>query len=109
MIYGLFFEMKKKRLSENQSLIWLIGTVGLLILSIFPNILHWVAQLLGISWAPASLIFFFLIVIFFIIFHHTIAISTLENQVTELAMQVTLLKDANKELEKKLEDRHKEK
>lgn len=107
MFFGLFHEMKKKRLSESSALLWLLGVIGLLVLSCFPGILNWVAGLLGIWWAPAALIFFALVVIILIIFFHTISISQLESQVLELSMQVALLKDQNEEMSHKLTDMNK--
>ena len=83
------------------------GVAGLLILSVFPKILPWAAQLLGIWWPPASLIFFFLIVIILIILRHTITISSMETEIKELAMQIALLKDENTELENRLNSKAK--
>lgn len=101
MFYGLFQEMKKRRLSESSAILWFLGVIGLLVLSCFPGILNWVAGLLGIWWAPAALIFFALLVIILIIFYHSLGISQLESQVLELSMQVALLKDENEELRQK--------
>ncbi len=104
MLYGVFREMKKKRMSESKALLWILGVLGLLILSCFPVILMWIAGVLGISWAPAALVFFALIVIMAIIFYHTMTLSQLEAQVTEMAMQIALLKDSTEELSRKLAD-----
>lgn len=108
MLYGLCVEMKKKHLSENQAILWIGGVAGLLLLSIFPKILPWAAELLGIWWPPASLIFFFLIVMILIILRHTITISAMETEIKELAMQVALLKDENRELEDRLNSKAEE-
>lgn len=95
--------MKNRKLTENQAVMWIGGTVGLLLLSLFPSILKWLSGLLGIWWAPASLIFFFLVVIVVIVLRHTMSISLLDNEINELAMQVMLLKERNEELEEKLQ------
>ena len=108
MLYGLCQEMKKRHFSENQAILWIAGAAGLLLLSIFPQILPWAAELLGIWWPPASLIFFFLIVIIMIILRHTVTISSMETEIKELAMQVALLKDENSELENMLNSKTKE-
>lgn len=99
---------EKRHLSENQAILWIAGAAGLLLLSIFPQILPWAAELLGIWWPPASLIFFFLIVIIMIILRHTVTISSMETEIKELAMQVALLKDENSELENMLNSKTKE-
>lgn len=104
MLYGLFSHMKHKRLSESQTILWLVGVLGLLILSCFPSILQWTAQVLGVWWEPAVLIFFLLVVVFFIVFYHTLTITALESQITELAMQTALLRDENREQMKCLQE-----
>ena len=108
MLYGLCQAMKKRHISENQAILWIEGAAGPLLLSIFPQILPWAAELLGIWWPPASLIFFFLIVIIMIILRHTVTISSMETEIKELAMQVALLKDENSELENMLNSKTKE-
>lgn len=103
MMILLFKKMKQKAISEEQALYWLLGILGLLILSCFPKILLWAAGILGIEWAPATLIFFMLLVIIFISFHHTIAISRMDAEIKELAMQTALLQEEKNRLEEKLE------
>lgn len=103
MMYGLCQEMKKKNLSENQAVLWLGGVLGLLTLSVFPGILSKVANVLGIWWPPAALIFFLLVIMILIILRHTITISQMETEIKELAMQLTLLRDENKELKEELQ------
>lgn len=102
-LYGLNRAMKNRKLTENQAVMWIGGTVGLLLLSLFPSILKRLSGLLGIWWAPAALIFFFLVVIVVIVLRHTMSISLLDNEINELAMQVMLLKERNEELEEKLQ------
>ncbi len=99
MCYGLIAKTKKKELSESQAFMWLVGTLGLLFLSFFPGVITWAADLLGVWWAPATLIFFLIVVIILILFHHTISVTALESKVTELAMHMILLEEKNKELE----------
>ena len=111
MILWVLDTMKKKKLNEAQSIFWLIGAVGIIILGIFPQLLSWMAGLLGIWWEPAILLFFLIILLLFITFNHTREISVLLNQLTELSMQIALLKYDNEKLRKKLDglDEEKEK
>ena len=99
MMSLLFKKMKQKRLSEEQAIFWIMGVLGLLVLSCFPGILGFIADVLGIWWAPATLIFFLLIVILLIIFHHTENITRMEAEIKELAMQVVLLKEEKEKME----------
>ena len=102
LLLFLFKKMKQKKLSEEQAIFWILGVLGMLVLSCFPKILGIIADILGIWWAPATLIFFLLIVILLIIFYHTETITRMEAEIKELAMQVVLLKEEKEKLEEKL-------
>jgi len=104
MLFGVFREMKRQHMSESKALLWILGIVGLLILSCFPGGLMWIARVLGISWAPAVIVFFALISIMIILFYHTRNVSELEAQMKEMAMQVALLKEQAEELKSQLKD-----
>ena len=62
-LFELIMQMKKKKISEEHSVLWMMGVIGILCLSIFPNILTRVAHFLGVWWPPATLIFFLLTVL----------------------------------------------
>ncbi len=100
---------KKRQMNEVYALMWLLGAAGIIILGIFPQILMWVADMFGITWPPAVLVFFLLVLVFFLLFSHSKAVSILNNQVTELTMQITLAKHENQELEKLIQKMSKDK
>lgn len=102
LIYIIFKSMREKKMAEGQALPWIIGVLGLLVLSLFPQILQMVAGFLGIWWEPSILIFFFIILFAVIIFHHTIMLSQVEGQIYELSMQLVVLKEKNQQLEKEV-------
>lgn len=104
MMFLLFNKMKQKAISEQQALLWILGAVGLLILSCFPQILTGIADKLGVWWAPATLIFFLLIILILIIFYHSITISRMEAEIKELAMQTALLQEQNARMKEALKE-----
>lgn len=98
-LFELIMQMKKKKISEEHSVLWMMGVIGILCLSIFPNILTRVAHFLGVWWPPATLIFFLLTVLVIIGYRHTVSITKMEAEIKELAMQVALLKEQIHELQ----------
>ncbi len=100
IIFWVLRVSKKKELNEIHALLWLLGSVGLIILGIFPEIIMWFSELLGVYWPPSLLIFFLLVLAFLLLFSHSKTVSILTNQITELTMQVSLLKHDNDELRK---------
>ncbi len=87
--------MKAKKLTEAQSIGWFIGGIILIILGIYPNLVRTFADFFGIWYGPTMVTIFAILLITFIVFGNTIVISRLSNQVNELTMQLTLLKDEN--------------
>ena len=100
MLYGLGKQIIKKNLSESQAIFWIVGVLGLLVLSIFPEILSIVAGWLGIWWAPATLLFFLVVLLLIIVLLHTITLSKREAEIIEMAIQISLLKDEIEELKR---------
>lgn len=94
-------KMKSRVISETQSVPWLISAVIVMILGIFPKIVNIVADWFGVWYPPTILFVIIIVLIVFIIFNHSSTMTKLINQVSELSMQVTILKDELKELQKK--------
>ncbi len=96
----LFYMMRKIRNSKLQieySLFWIVFSVLLLIISIFPQIIIWIADVLGIV-SPANLIFVFIIFILLLkLFMMTIELSQLENKVKNLIQQIALKEKENED------------
>lgn len=96
-LVGLLFitivykEVKKKKLSEKESIFWVIGASGVLILGIFPNILIKAAQILHIEYAPSLLFLLGIIFVFLLVFRLTIYVSILKEQVKELAQRNAII------------------
>jgi hypothetical protein len=93
--------IRKKKLKESFSLLWLSISIIFLIFSIWREGLAVVARYLGIHYPPSALFLFLLIGIIFILIQFSILISTLSEQNKVLAQELGLLKMEIKELKKK--------
>lgn len=97
----VFNIIKKGEFSVEESIFWVVGTVGVVILSIWPKILDKVAGKLGIDYPPSLLFLITSIFLLFIIFRDTKKISKQNNKITEIAQRVSILEYENKELKNK--------
>jgi hypothetical protein len=102
LIYYVIKLMVDKKMTESQSVLWLgIGVVAI-ILSFFPSIITFIADLLGI-WYPPTIVFLIAYIgLLFIVLKNTTAISIQSNQINELFMQIALLNMENERLKKEL-------
>ena len=89
--------MKKKQISDYQGIVWIITALLIIIFGAFPGILGFLADILGVWWAPAILLFADAVLIGFICFIHSKEISLLKAQVTELSEQISILRAERQE------------
>lgn len=75
-----------------ESIFWLIGIVAILILSIFPNLIIWLASLIGIEYAPSLLFLLVAVFLIFINFRNTQKIVKQKEKILSLAQDVAILK-----------------
>lgn len=99
MIY-VYRKVSEDKLSEKESIFWIMGAISILILGIFPNIIIRIAELLKIEYAPSLLFLVGIVFIFLLVFRLTLYISTLKEQVKELAQRNAILENRVVQLEK---------
>lgn len=105
-LIGLLFmtivykKVKKRNLSEKESIFWMIGATLILILGIFPNILIRLAEMLHIEYAPSLLFLVGIVFVYLLVFRLTIYVSILKEQVKELAQRNAILEDCVTQLKK---------
>ena len=98
---GLVFELlRRRRLREKYAAIWVVIAVGTVIVAIFPQILRWMADLVGIQ-TPSNLLFFgSLIVLFAVSLQLSREVGLLEEQSRRLAEEIGTLRMRVDALEK---------
>ncbi|MDF2881609.1 MAG: hypothetical protein K0R54_2166 [Clostridiaceae bacterium] len=91
-----------KKMTESQSVLWLLIGAAAIILGIFPSIITFIANSLGI-WYPPSIMFLIAYIgLLFIVLKNTTTISIQSNEISELYMQIALLNMENERLRKEL-------
>lgn len=76
-----------------ESIFWIIGTVIILILSIFSNLIIWLAGLIGIEYAPSLLFLLVAVFLLFVNFRNTQKIVKQKERILSLAQDVAILKE----------------
>ena len=94
----------KKRMSESQAVLWIAIALSAVILGIFPSVIPWIADKLGIWYAPSVLLLVATIGLLLILFRNSIVASGHTDEIHELAIQVALLQEENKALKTKIEE-----
>lgn len=90
---ALVFELlRRRRLREKYAVIWVIISLGTLAIAVYPPMLSWIANLVGIQ-TPSNLLFFSsLIILFAVSLQLSREVGLLEEQSRRLAEEVGSLR-----------------
>lgn len=88
----LVFELlRRRRLREKYAAIWIVIAVATVVVAVFPGLLRWVADLVGIQ-TPSNLLFFgSLMVLFAVSLQLSREVGLLEEQSRRLAEEIGTL------------------
>ncbi|MBT5869257.1 MAG: DUF2304 domain-containing protein [Nitrospinaceae bacterium] len=103
LLVAYVFELVRRRhLSEEYSMGWLVTGTSMLILSVSDRALELVSELVGATLFTSTLFFFGLLFLMIICLHFSIRISALTKQVRTLTQHVGILDHEKRNLEKKM-------
>ncbi|MBI5750177.1 MAG: DUF2304 domain-containing protein [Nitrospinae bacterium] len=95
VIFIVIIELvRKRKLREEFSLIWLLTGFLLFILAIWYDLLLAITSLIGASLATSTLFFFGLVFLILINLYYSIKLSAIANQMKNLSQEVGILKSA---------------
>jgi len=103
LLVAYVFELVRRRhLSEEYSMGWLVTGSMMLILSISEGLLVWVSNLVGATLFTSTLFIFGLVFLMTICLHFSIRISALTNQVRTLTQHMGILHSEKQLLEEQI-------
>jgi len=102
LVAYVFELVRRRHLSEEYSMGWLVAGSMMLILSISDGLLVWVSNLVGATLFTSTLFFFGLVFLVTICLHFSIRISALTNQVRTLTQHMGILHNEKQLLEEQI-------
>ncbi len=100
-LIGVVFDLvRRRKLKEEYSLLWIIAGVVVLVFAIWYDLLLAITRLIGAVAAPSTIFFLGVIFLALISLHFSVRISVLSGQVKTLVQEFTLLKDRIEETSK---------
>lgn len=94
--------IRRRRLKEEYSLLWLLSGIVILAFSIFPNLLDIISRMVGMYYLTTLLVISFLFLLL-IVLHFSTVISQLSEKNKELAQDLSILDFRFKELDKRFQ------
>jgi hypothetical protein len=89
--------VRRRKLREEYSILWLAGSVVILAFSLKQDWLIGIAYAVGIAYPPSFLFLVGILFILLILIHFSIAISKLHQMNKKMAQEIALLKESNME------------
>jgi hypothetical protein len=83
--------IRRRRLREEYALLWVLTTVGMMLLATWYGLIEWITQLIGAVAVTTTLFFFALIFLLLISVHFTTVLSRLTVQVRRLTQELAML------------------
>ncbi|MDD3117690.1 MAG: DUF2304 domain-containing protein [Victivallales bacterium] len=106
LFLGLILEcVRRQRLKEAYSLLWLFTGIAFVILSTWHESLRILSDILGIQYAPATLFLLLMIGIFCILIQFSIVLSKRVEHIKNLNQEIALLNHRVEKLEAQLRER----
>ncbi len=83
--------VRRRKLREEYSWLWLITSLGIIILVIWYDLLVFITEMIGAVLPTTTLFVFGLLFLFLIALHYSVKISSLTDQVRKLAQEIAIL------------------
>ena len=84
--------VKKNRITVKYAIIWYIALLVLMLFSIFPELLGWLTNLVGMQLSSNFLFVLLIAFLFFICISLTIIVSEQKEQIRKLIQEVSIIK-----------------
>ena len=95
IIIYIIYSVRKGNLNIKTSFFWILASIVMLILSIFPYSIDTVAKWFGIDYPPALLLTLCVVVLLVLNFNISNKIAKLQEKVIDLAQEISVLKEKN--------------
>ena len=95
MIY-MFVSIRKNKLDVTNSFVWIVFCIILLVLSIWPKSLDWLAGIIGVDYPPALFLTIACVVLFVMDFAQSKKITELQKKVIDLGQELSVVKSEKK-------------
>lgn len=88
----VFAQVRNQKMKEKYAALWLVVSLVILVLALFPSLLGWLADITGVV-VPVNLLFLLAIVMLIAVtLHLTLEISKLSDEARALAEEVAILR-----------------
>lgn len=100
VIIYILISIRKNKLSIKSSFGWMLFCIIMLVLSIWPKSIDFIAKFLGIDYPPALFLTLCIVLLLLIDFSYSKKIETLQKKVIDLAQELSIVKEKTNDITK---------
>ena len=101
LVWLILLLVRKQKIKPGYSLIWLGLGVGLILVSVFTNLLRWSAIILGVFYEPVGLLLLVIFAMILLLIHFSLVMSSQDGKINLLIQELALVKQKLNELKVK--------
>ena len=101
LVWLILLLVRKQKIKPGYSLIWLGLGVGLILVSVFTNLLRWSAIILGVFYEPVGLLLLVIFAMILLLIHFSLVMSSQDVKINLLIQELALVKQKLNELKVK--------
>lgn len=101
VIFYIIISVRKNKLSVKTSFGWIMASFAMLLLSIFPYSIDWLAKILGINYGPALFLTLCVVLLIIIDFNYSKRLADHNKKIIELEQHLAILESKENEKEKR--------
>lgn len=91
-VIAILLLVRNNKLQENYSILWIIFSIGIVVISIFPQIINSIAEFFGIIYQPSIIYLFCFIVLALYTIHLSIVLTKQNRMIIRLTQEIGILK-----------------
>lgn len=91
-IIYIIYSIRRYNFSIQESFFWIVGCILMLLLSIFPKSIDFIAKKIGVSYPPSLLFILCILFLVYINFKNNKQISIHQEKITTLSQEIAILK-----------------
>ena len=97
IIFYIILSVRKNKLSVKTSFGWIIASLTILLLSVFPYSIDWLAKVLGINYGPSLFLTLCVVLLVIIDFNYSKKLEEHNKKIIELEQHLALLESEKNE------------
>lgn len=91
VLFYIIYSVRKNKLSVKTSFGWVVASIAMLLLSIFPYSIDWFAKLIGISYGPALFLTLCVVLLIVIDFNYSKTLADHQKKIIELEQHIAII------------------